>query len=338
MGDVFAGRYELIDPLGEGAGGAVWRVWDRKTEAFLAAKILRHVDATSLLRFMREQALRIHHPHVVTPLGWAGDDDRVLFTMPIMHGGSAATLVGDYGPLPDAWVARLLDQLLQALAAIHAEGIVHRDVKPANLLLDATGVGEPHARLSDFGLAIEEDAPRLTELSFVLGTPGYLAPELTSRRDSPSAATDLFAAGMTAARLRLGTLPPDLHAALAAHWVAPGLAAVITSLTAPDARDRTHSAHAALQALRATGLTTSSLGSDIEVLHQTPPLPDAWQHRLQPDERSTLLRAAPVAPSVEAPASTRPATRRRVPAIVWPLAAIGAGALLLASAAISSLA
>ncbi len=100
---------------------------------------LQQRDAHSLLRFVREQALRIDHPHVLAPASWAADDDQVLFTMDLVAGGSLVHLVGDYGPLPPAYVCTLLDQLLSGLAAVHAEDVVHRDIKPANLLLEATG-------------------------------------------------------------------------------------------------------------------------------------------------------------------------------------------------------
>lgn len=122
MGEVFAGRYELIDPIGRGAVGAVWRAWDQRRRRYVAAKVLQQSDAHTLLRFVREQALRIDHPHVLAPASWAADDDKVLFTMDLVGGGSLAHLIGDYGPLPARYVCTLLDQLLSGLAAVHAEG------------------------------------------------------------------------------------------------------------------------------------------------------------------------------------------------------------------------
>ena len=92
MGEVVAGRYELLDLIGEGGMGTIWVALDRKTDGLVAAKVLRQSDAGTLLRFVREQSVRIHDPNVLTPLGWAGEDDRVLFTMPIIRGGSVATL------------------------------------------------------------------------------------------------------------------------------------------------------------------------------------------------------------------------------------------------------
>ena len=176
MGEVFGGRYELIDPIGEGGMGAVWRARDLKLNRFVAAKVLRQSDASALLRFVREQALRVDHPNVIAPLGWIGEDNQVLFTMRIVSGGSLATLIGDHGPLPPRFAAEIMRQLLAGLQAVHAAHLVHRDVKPANILLDATGKGRPHAYLSDFGIAIDLEGPRLTETGMVHGTPGYLAP------------------------------------------------------------------------------------------------------------------------------------------------------------------
>src|SRR5699024_12538515 len=117
------GRRELI---GQAGMGSVWRVHDRRTDRIVAAKVLRQSDAASLLRFVRETAFRVQHPHVVTPLGWVGEDDRVLFTMPVVDGGSVSTLVGDNGPLPAPLVAALLRTLLDAHAEATAPGLVHR--------------------------------------------------------------------------------------------------------------------------------------------------------------------------------------------------------------------
>ena len=138
MGEVFGGRYELIDLLGEGGMGAVWRARDLKLNRIVAAKVLRQSDASALLRFVREQGLRVNHPNVIAPLGWIGEDNQVLFTMRIVAGGSLATLIGDHGALPPRFAAEILRQLLAGLQAVHAAHLVHRDVKPANILLDAT--------------------------------------------------------------------------------------------------------------------------------------------------------------------------------------------------------
>lgn len=281
--------------------GTVWRVWDRRDERFLAAKVLRQVDATSLLRFMREQSLRIDHRHVVMPLGWAGEDDRVLFTMPLMRGGSVATLVGDHGALPVSWVAVLLDQLLEALDAIHSSGLIHRDVKPANLMLEPTGTARPHMRLSDFGIAAPVDQPRLTRTDLVIGTPGYLAPEVLAGAD-PDPRQDLYAAGMTAIEMVTGSRPPAevVPTDVLATQVAPGpLTNFIAQLVQHQPIDRLSSAPHARQVLAATGLVTPAgaappdEGRGIEIFDQVPALPAGWTDPNEVQEPPPVAEAAP---------------------------------------------
>ncbi|MET7291728.1 protein kinase [Streptomyces griseoloalbus] len=284
MGEVFAGRYELVDPIGRGGVGAVWRAWDHRRRRYVAAKVLLQSDAHSLLRFVREQALRIDHPHVLAPTSWAADDDKVLFTMDLVAGGSLVHLVGDYGPLPPAFVCTLLDQLLAGLAAVHAEDVVHRDVKPANVLLEATGTGRPRLRLSDFGIAMRMGEPRLTETNLVVGTPGYLAPEqmMGSEPDFPA---DLFAVGLVALYLLEGA-KPDAKALIqyfadhgtpgAPQGIPEPLWQVVATLLQPDPQARFRTATGARKALAAAAELLPAPGPDdelIEIFDQLGPLP-----------------------------------------------------------------
>ncbi|WP_462417506.1 serine/threonine-protein kinase [Kytococcus sp. Marseille-QA3725] len=284
MGDVFAGRYELVDPLGEGGTGVVWRVWDHRQHRYSAAKVLRQVDAASMVRFVREQGVRVQHPHLLVPWGWAGDDERVMLVMPVVDGGSASTLLREHGALPPVWGATLLDQLLQGLGRLHDEGMVHRDVKPANLLLDATGRGMPRARLADFGLAMAMGDPRLTTGPFVQGTRGYMAPESLTHGWDPSPAADLFGAGMTAREMLTGRRPEGAdQAAVAGELirarVPSELAAVVLDLVEHDPDDRPASAQEALEALRATGWVAAAeeqLEEGVSVHDHLPELPGGW--------------------------------------------------------------
>ncbi|MFI6373944.1 protein kinase [Streptomyces sp. NPDC050546] len=287
MGEVFAGRYELVDPIGRGGVGAVWRAWDHRRRRYVAAKVLLQSDAHSLLRFVREQALRIDHPHVLAPSSWAADDDKVLFTMDLVAGGSLVHLVGDYGPLPPAFVCTLLDQLLAGLAAVHAEDVVHRDVKPANVLLEATGTGRPRLRLSDFGIAMRLGEPRLTETNLVVGTPGYLAPEQLMGAE-PDFPADLFAAGLVALYLLEGAKPDSkaLIQYFAEHGT-PGapkgipepLWQVVATLLQPDPQARFRTATGARKALAAAAELLPEPGPDdelIEIFDQLGPLPPGF--------------------------------------------------------------
>ncbi|MFI2236751.1 serine/threonine-protein kinase [Streptomyces chrestomyceticus] len=284
MGEVFAGRYELIDPIGRGGVGAVWRAWDQRRRRYVAAKVLQQSDAHTLLRFVREQAVRIDHPHVLAPASWAADDDKVLFTMDLVHGGSLAHLVGDYGPLPPRLVCVLLDQLLSGLTAVHAEGIVHRDIKPANVLLESTGTGRPHVRLSDFGIAMRKGEPRLTDANYVMGTPGYFAPEqmLGAEPDFPG---DLFAVGLVAVNLLTGA-KPDAQG-LVEHFtehgtpeapedIAEPLWQVLANLLQPDPELRFKTAAGARKALLAAAelLPEATVEDEVvEVFDHIGPLP-----------------------------------------------------------------
>ena len=101
--------------------------------------MLRRQDSDSLVRFVSEYRVKFNHPHILTPYTWAADGDDVLLASRLVTGGTVARLLNDGGPLAPATAADLLDQLLEALEHVHAAGWVHRDVTPANLLLEPTG-------------------------------------------------------------------------------------------------------------------------------------------------------------------------------------------------------
>ncbi|MFK0023463.1 protein kinase [Streptomyces sp. NPDC090798] len=287
MGEVFAGRYELVDPIGHGGVGAVWRAWDQRRRRYVAAKVLQQSDAHALLRFVREQALRIDHPHVLAPASWAADDDKVLFTMDLVAGGSLVHLVNDYGPLPPPFVCTLLDQLLSGVAAVHAEGVVHRDIKPANILLEATGTARPRLRLSDFGIAMRLGEPRLTETNYVVGTPSYFAPEQMMGAE-PDFPADLFAVGLVALYLLEGARP-DAKALIeyfaengtpaAPQSIPEPLWQVVATLLQPDPRARFRTATGARKALASATELLPEPGPDdelVEVFDQLGPLPPGF--------------------------------------------------------------
>ncbi|MDQ1009653.1 serine/threonine protein kinase [Streptomyces sp. V4I23] len=315
MGEVFAGRYELIDPIGRGGVGAVWRAWDHRRRRYVAAKVLQQSDAHTLLRFVREQALRIDHPHVLAPASWAADDDKVLFTMDLVSGGSLAHVIGDYGPLPPRFVCTLLDQLLSGLAAVHAEGVVHRDIKPANILMEATGTGRPHLRVSDFGISMRKGEPRLTETNYVVGTPGYFAPEQMMGAE-PDFTADLFAVGLVGLYLLQGR-KPDSQALIEhfANYGTPGapqgipepLWQVLAGLLQPDPQARFRTATGARKALTAAVEILPETAADeepVEIFDQLGPLPAGFGPAGPEPVRDTPRQAPPATPAPQsAPAS-----------------------------------
>ncbi len=265
---MIAGRYRLLDPVGAGAMGSVWRARDVRTGDLVALKVLPGGGAAEpLLRFVREQGVRVDHPHVLTPVGWSADDRGAAIAMRPVRGGSAADLLAEHGPLPADWVAVVLDQLLRALAAVHEAGIVHRDVKPANVLLEPTGTGRPHALLADFGVAVPLDGPRLTRHAEVVGTDGYLPPEQAAGAP-PDPRQDLYAVGATAVELLTG-VPPHHRPARPRGRLGP----LLTALLDPDPDRRPRSAGDAVDLLRRLGVPT---GAPWRAGARPPEVPDRW--------------------------------------------------------------
>lgn len=257
MAHPFAGRYDLHEQIGSGGMGSVWRAYDRKHDRWVAVKVLTQSEAGTLLRFVREQSLRVQHPHVVAPQGWAADDEHIALSMDLVLGGSAATLLGDHGPLPESYVAVILDQVLDGLAAIHRAGVVHRDIKPANILLEPTGSDRPFVRVSDFGVATRVGEPRLTGRGLRVGTPGYVAPEAPTA--DPAATVDLYAVGILGRALLTGADPdrlPDQHPSV--------LWPFLLRLSASDPAARPQSAAAARSLLAPSVPTGTPWAEDAE--------------------------------------------------------------------------
>lgn len=189
-----AGRYRLERLLGEGATGLVYCAVDEDGSP-VAIKLLRpdHVEnKIARARFLREakvvQAIESRH---VAPILDVGELEGIVFlVMPYYAGGSLAHRLRERGRLELDETADLAAQLGRGLDALHERGVLHRDVKPSNVLLDADG----SAALADFGLARAADSTRLTREGQLLGTPFYLAPELIEGQEA-SRATDVYALG-----------------------------------------------------------------------------------------------------------------------------------------------
>ncbi|TGN63235.1 serine/threonine protein kinase [Nocardioides eburneiflavus] len=241
---VVAGRYRLLDQVGSGGMGSVWRAHDVRTGQDVALKVLGRHGSALLARFVREQAIRVRHPHVVAPHGWAAEDDLVVLAMELVPGGSVADLLREHGPLDPGTAALLVEQLLLGLGAVHGAGLVHRDVKPANLLLEATGDGPPHLRLGDFGVAAPIADRRFTTVPGAIGTDGYMAPE-QARGAPPEPTQDLYAVGRVALELVTG-LPPARQREIPSHPLRP----LVERLLVTDPEQRIATADAALRLLR----------------------------------------------------------------------------------------
>ncbi|CAL8897564.1 hypothetical protein KVA01_06180 [Kocuria varians] len=258
MRDTIAGRFELLTPIAEGGSGAVWRAQDLRLGKVCAAKVLRQRDSADLLRFVREQSVHLEHPHVVAPYGWAAEDEHVAIAMELVSGGTLEAALQDNGPVSDALAEEFVYQLLEALQFVHARGWVHRDVKPANVLLEPTGSAPPVSRLADFGIAVRTSDARLTHTGTVVGTPGYL-PHEAYAPGNPSPALDLYAAGVTAVRLVLpevdlsgDPLGPDDVARLGLFEHSPVLRSGVAGLLSRDPEERVRASEELVTALLET--------------------------------------------------------------------------------------
>jgi len=192
-GDAF-GDYVVDEQLGEGGMGIVFRAI-REDGAVVALKVIKPglvADEHTARRFAREAraAAEVAHPHLIDVVE-AGDVDGTGFlAMRYVPGRSLDDRIREHGPLPVEDTTRIVAEIASALDALHAAELVHRDVKPSNILLD----DERGALLTDFGLAKRRDYSMLTAPGQMLGTLDYIAPELL-RGDEPGPSADLYALG-----------------------------------------------------------------------------------------------------------------------------------------------
>jgi serine/threonine protein kinase len=189
-GRLVAGRYTLERPVACGGSSDVWLAADSATTKPVAVKVLR--DHGLRLRFGREAEVlrRLEHPNIVHLLDAGRDGEEDFLVLEYVDGETLEARLRR-GPLDPETVALLGSEVAGALAVAHAAGVVHRDVKPSNILLDALGI----AHLSDFGVAHGVDDPRITTTLTTVGTPAYLAPEqLTDSHVGPPA--DVYSLGL----------------------------------------------------------------------------------------------------------------------------------------------
>ena len=198
---LLADRYELTAPLGRGTMGTVWRAWDRSLGREVAVKQIRRdpgltpeQQAELRERMIREArfAARFNHPCVATVHDAIVVDGLPWIIMELVEGRSLEQVIDEEGPLPPRLVAQIGVDLLSALRAAHAQGILHRDVKPSNVLLTDTG----RVVLTDFGIAKAVGDTDLTRTGMVIGSPGYTAPE-RARGEYAGPESDLWSLGAT---------------------------------------------------------------------------------------------------------------------------------------------
>jgi serine/threonine protein kinase len=310
--EILADRYRLVRRLGEGGMGEVWEGRDETLERPVAVKLISTLAGGGSrgdeirARFLREARLtaRLQHPAIVTlhDLGSAraAEGDTPFLVMELLR-GEGLDAVLRRGPVAPADAARWGAQICAALGEAHAAGVLHRDVKPANVFLTSSGA----LKVLDFGIARAADPSaaddRVTQTGFVVGTPPYMAPEQARGQAEP--ASDLYALGCVLFEMLTGRLPferTDAVSHLAAHLtepppaprsvaaaIPPGWDDVVLTLLRKEPGERFGSAAAVADALRALAEPGGPAGAP----GYTPP-PSTAAPR-PPALRSPRLRAPP---------------------------------------------
>ena len=321
---VVADRYHLIRPLGRGGMGVVWQAHDGLLDRGVAVKEIYLPTATAgpdnpansfALRGVREAqaAAQLRHPGIITVHDVVIDDGRPWIVMELVDGRSLAQAVAADGALPEQRAALIGLQVLDALWAAHRHGILHRDVKPANILLDGDRVV-----LTDFGIAAIDGATALTATGQMVGSPAYLAPERINGRPATTA-TDLWALGVTLYATVAGRTPFQRDDTQGTY------AAVLTSQPPrPDGVGRLWPAIQGLlakdPARRLTAELTAPLLAAVAHPPATPqPTAPPRQRRWWPSRRTAtppqpILAAQPILASQPAPASQPAAAPQPAPA------------------------
>ena len=349
-GTLIAGRYRIDTLLGRGGMAEVYEGYDDRLQRPVAVKVLRpdmaaRDDVRNRFEFEARHAARLSHPNVVGVYDTGEDDGIPFLVMELLPGETLADAIAR-GPVDQTWLKRVAGDVLQALGAAHAAGIVHRDIKPGNIVLATDGC----AKVTDFGIAktlevaAEEKAQNdLTSTNQLVGTPAYLAPE---RIDGAPATprSDLYSLGVVLYEALSGVKPFMGATAIAVADAVqratptpltelradadPAFVSVVDRAMSRDPADRYASAEEMLAHLEAAEATPTPAGGFGIV---PPPEADSTQV-LSVDATQAVTAASPAATTQAAPPPTAP-VRPRTPARrsspnLWP-AALVLGVLLL---------
>jgi serine/threonine-protein kinase len=203
--------YLLVEPIGSGASGQVWRGrrrWDGKP---VAVKVLRpelSSDPEAVARFLRERTtlVGLEHPNLVSILDLVAEGETLAIVMNLIEGPDLRCLLETDGPQVPADACHLLAQVAAGIAQVHRAGIVHRDLKPENVLVEGPGTPTACAKVTDFGIARAVAGPMVTRTDQLLGTAGYMAPELVAGRPL-TPAVDVYSLGVLGYELLAGRRP-----------------------------------------------------------------------------------------------------------------------------------
>ena len=330
-GTILSKRYALTGRIAAGGMGEVWAATDTVLGRSVAVKLLSPAlseQGDFLERFRAEarNCAALHHPNITTVFDYGEDDGSAFLVMELVPGQPLSQLIADSAPLSAQTTAAILIHAATALEAAHRSGVVHRDVKPANILITPDGT----AKLTDFGISRLIDTAPLTRTGQVLGTAQYLSPE-QAMGQSATASSDIYALGVVGHEMLTGQVPFDAGSAVGtalAHINQPppplpdtvpaGIRDVILAALAKEPADRPATAASMADALRMPDASLTSGAASTAVLAATV-LPAA------------AGLAAPSTPASGAPAQTQavptstPSARTQVmPVLAAPAAALPA--------------
>ena len=348
-GTVLGGRYRLTQRIAAGGMGDVWAATDQVLGRTVAVKVMRvHTsDEGSFAERFRDEARHtagLSHPNIAAVYDYGEDDGTAYLVMELVPGKPLSALIAE-GPMPPERVRSILGQCALALAAAHEAGVVHRDVKPANVLITPDG----KVKLTDFGIARAVDAAGHTRTGEVMGTPQYLAPE-QAMGQRVTGATDLYSLGVVGHEMLTGRRPFDAGSAVATAlaqisepppplpaYVTDPLRAAIESCLAKDPTHRPSSAAslAALLGMPVSGVAHASPATSVIPLSElgaTQPLdlpgarptevypavataPPGWgehyRDQAPPHQHATYPQHAAYADHAAYPMTTEPPPARR---------------------------
>lgn len=294
LGEVLSGRYRLLELLGEGGMGAVYEAEDLKLGHPVAVKLLgaQHASSTSACqRFLREVATtaRLQSPHVVKIFDAGSTTDGVpYFVMELLSGLTLRELLEEHGKLPISRAVNLAISLGLALEQAHAQGVIHRDLKPGNLFLETLSDGTDFVRLLDFGVAklSDLDATGITATGATLGTASYMPPEQARGSHELDCRADVYALGAILYEMCSGHKPHpgDSYNAVIFHILnqpviplstlrpesSPELTAIVARALATDPEDRFCSASAFASALRGCSGATAPRPRELTTMEMGP--------------------------------------------------------------------
>ena len=207
IGDTLGGRYRLIELLGQGGMATIYRAVDTQLGRDVAVKLLRpeylrDPDFSSRFRQEAQQAASLSHPNVVTVYDYGADASGPYIVMELVDGEDLATILKSSGALPPRQVARIGSAVARALAAAHAAGLVHRDVKPGNILIGRDG----QVKVADFGIARAIAEAQLTLPGTTMGSVHYFSPE-QARGESATTSSDIYSLGIVLYEMLTGVRP-----------------------------------------------------------------------------------------------------------------------------------